>query len=134
REEFPVPMIGMEPMVKPAAERTKSKIIAVLATPRTLSSERYRELKDKYARGIKIIEPDVSNWAMMIENNSVERDKVAEIIEGSIVAGADEIVLGCTHYHWIEEMINKVAEGRAEVIQPERPIIERLKRVIEQTS
>lgn len=134
REEFKVPMIGMEPAVKPAAEMTKTGIIAVCATPRTLASERYHHLKEEYAKGIKVLEPDCSDWALMIENNSVERDKIAKTVEEVCAAHADVIVLGCTHYHWIEELIKEIAAGRAQVIQPEQPVIKQLQKVLEQLS
>jgi glutamate racemase len=134
RNEYDVPMVGLEPMVKPAAEHTKSGVIAVCATPRTLASERYAWLKREFAKGIKVLEPDCSDWASMIENNSLQREKVAKNIEEVIGLGADEIVLGCTHYHWIEELIKEQAANRAEVIQPEKPAIEQLKRVLRQHS
>jgi len=130
RQEFPVPMVGMEPMVKPAAAATKTGVIAVCATPRTLASARYKWLKEQYAPGIKVLEPDCSDWALMIETNTVDREKIAKTIEESIASGADQIVLGCTHYHWIEEEIKQLARGRAEVMQPEGPVIEQLKRVL----
>jgi glutamate racemase len=131
REEVPVPLVGMEPMVKPAAKDTKTRVVAVCATPRTLQSERYAWLKQQYAKGVMVLEPDCSDWALMIENNSVDRDKVAEIINNVIKQGADQIVLGCTHFHWIEEIINDIAKNRAKVIQPEGPVIEQLKTVLE---
>ncbi len=132
REEFKVPVVGIEPMVKPAAAATKTKIIAVCATPRTLSSERYIWLKAKYAKGIKVLEPDCSDWAAMIEANRVERDKVANTINHIIEIGADQIVLGCTHYHWIEQIIKDIANGRAQVLQPESAIVSRLNTVLAQ--
>jgi len=131
RDDFAIPMVGMEPMVKPAAENTKTGIIAVCATPRTLASDRYNWLKHEYAKNIEVLEPDCSDWAKMIENNSIDCDKVAETINKAIAAGADQIVLGCTHYHWIEQIIKDIARGKAEVIQPEKPTIEQLKRVVE---
>lgn len=134
RDEFRLPMVGMEPMVKPAAGRTKTGVIAVCATPRTLASERYTWLKQEYAKDLEVLEPDCSTWAMMIENNRLERDKVAKTIEDAMKQGADEIVLGCTHYHWIEELIKELTAGRAEVMQPEKPAIEQLKRVLAQLS
>jgi glutamate racemase len=132
RKEFSVPMVGMEPMVKPAAEATKTGIIAVCATPRTLSSERYAWLKKEYAKDVKVLEPDCGDWALMIESDNLNREKIAKTIEKVIELSADEIVLGCTHYHWIEQLIKEIAAGRATVIQPEKPVIEQLKRVIEQ--
>lgn len=130
RAEFDVPFIGMEPMVKPAAERTKTGVIAVCATPRTLASDRYKWLKDQYARDIKVLEPNCSDWTSMIESDRLDRTKIGVIIDEVCDEGADQIVLGCTHYHWIEELIRELSRGRAEVIQPELPIVVQLKRVI----
>jgi glutamate racemase len=96
RKEFSVPMVGMEPMVKPAAEATKTGIIAVCATPRTLSSERYAWLKKEYAKDVKVLEPDCGDWALMIESDNLNREKIAKTIEKVIELSADEIVLGCT--------------------------------------
>jgi glutamate racemase len=132
RAEFPIPMVGMEPMVKPAAEKTKTGVIAICATPRTLASERYKWLKDTYAQGVTVLEPDCSQWALMVETDSVDREKVAKSIEAVINQNADQIVLGCTHYHWIEGLIKEIAAGRANVIQPESPVVAQLKKVVEQ--
>jgi glutamate racemase len=131
RQEFTVPLIGIEPMVKPAATATKTRVIAVCATPRTLASKRYKWLKQQYATSIKVLEPDCSDWASMIEANTLDREKIAEIIDEAISGGADQIVLGCTHYHWIEQIITDMAQGRAEIIQPEQALVKQLKRVLE---
>lgn len=132
RQEFPVPMVGMEPALKPAAEASKSKIIAVCATPRTLSSQRYHWLKEHYAKGVRVLEPNCRDWALMIENNTVDRDKIAKTVEDVCAKGADQIVLGCTHYHWIEDLMKESAAGRAAVIQPEGPVVRQLKKVLKQ--
>jgi glutamate racemase len=132
RQEFDVPMVGMEPAVKPAALASQTGVIAVCATPRTLASVRYAWLKSEYAKNVEVLEPDCSDWALMVENNSVDREKVAKIIDEVCEQKADQIVLGCTHYHWIEELIRDSARGRAQVIQPEQPVINQLKKVLEQ--
>lgn len=130
REIIPVPLVGVEPMVKTGAEQTKSRIIAVCATPTTLGSERYAWLKATYAAGVTVIEPDCSDWSRMIESNQVDQDKIHMRIEAACQAGADVIVLGCTHYHWIQELIEEIAAGRATVIQPEPAIVAQLQRVL----
>ena len=132
RQKINVPLIGVEPMIKPAAELTKSKTIAVCATPATLASKRYAELKDTYAKSLKVLEPDCSDWTAMIESKEMDHQKLQAQIEDVCKNGADVIVLGCTHYHWIEEDIKKVASGRATIIQPELSVIENLKKVLEQ--
>lgn len=132
REQLPVPLIGMEPMVKPAAEQTKTGTIAVCATPRTLASPRYEWLKQTYAADKTVLEPDCSQWAYMIEHNQVNEAAIATQIDQLCDAGADVIVLGCTHYHWIQEKIQSMAQDRALVIQPEQAVIKQLKRVLDE--
>lgn len=130
RKQISVPLVGMEPMVKPAAEQTKTGTIAVCATPTTLASDRYGWLKKTYARTTTVLEPDCSDWAFMIENDSVDRHKITALIDEACKMQADVIVLGCTHYHWIEDLITEIAGDRAAVLQPEIPVIKQLKRVL----
>lgn len=132
RQAYNVPFVAIEPMVKPAAALTKTKTIAVCATPTTLASSRYLELKHEFASGIKVLEPDCSDWSELIENNKINRDHIKAAIEPALKAGADVIVLGCTHYHWIEHQINDLVAGKAQVIQPEAAVVRQLKRVLAQ--
>lgn len=134
RKEIPISLIGMEPMVKPAAEQTKTGKIAICATPTTLASKRYKWLKDTYAKGVEVIEPDCSDWTELIESNTIDRTHVENQINSACEQGADVIVLGCTHYHWIEDIVTEEARGRAVVLQPEQPVIEQLKRVLAQSA
>ena len=130
RKRFTLPLVAVEPMIKPATELTKSKVIAVCATPTTLGSDRYAWLKGTYAKGIKVLEPDCSDWVQMIENNQVDQKKISSRIQETLRAGADVIVLACTHYHWIESEIISISAGQARVLQPEKAVVEELKRVL----
>jgi glutamate racemase len=127
RERYPTQLfIGLEPMIKPAAVATKSNVIAVCATPATLTSERYRTLKDTYAQDVTVLEPDCSTWAKMIEDNTVNERQIADQITQLIDQKADVIVLGCTHYHWIKDDILKLTQDRAAVIDPSDAIADRV--------
>ena len=131
RNMYPTQLfIGLEPMLKPASILTKTGIIAVCATPFTLSSQRYNELKRKYASNITVLEPDCSNWAYMIEHNSVEDMKIAEVVEQVCAADADVIVLACTHYHWIKDKMLKMVNGRAIIIDPSEAISKRVGKLL----
>ena len=130
RAAFDVPMVALEPMVKPAASLTKSGVIAICATPTTLASERYDWLKNTYGQACTFIEPDCADWSYLIENNQMNEVRILKSIEPALDAGADVIVLGCTHYHWIEDEIRRLARGRAQVIQPETAVVRQLKRVL----
>lgn len=134
RQRITVPLVGIEPMVKPAAAQTKTGVIAVCATPATLASKRYAWLKETYAQNIKVLEPDCSRWAYMIEHDAVNESMLAKQINDLCNQRADVIVLGCTHYHWIEELIRKLVAGHASVIQPEQAVVAQLKRVLKATA
>ncbi|HVC36005.1 MAG TPA: glutamate racemase [Candidatus Dormibacteraeota bacterium] len=131
---FRVPLVGTEPMIQPAVTLTKSGIIAVCATPTTLASKRYSWLKETYAKGIKVLEPDCSDWAYMIEHKAIDQQKISSRINKLLHQNADVIVLGCTHYHWIEAEIKALVAGKASVIQPESLIIKQVKQVLKQLS
>jgi glutamate racemase len=123
--------IGLEPMLKPAVTMTKSGTIAVCATPATLSSDHYARLKETYEGGVTILEPDCSTWARIIEDNEVNESHIEETVETVCSAGADVIVLACTHYHWIREVIERAAAGRADVIEPSAAIADRVRSLLE---
>lgn len=125
-----VPVIGTVPMVEEASKNTKSNVIAVCATPTTLLSDMYNELKKNYAQHIKIIEPDCSRWTEMIENNDVNETEISQKINNACNSGADVIILGCTHYHWIEELIKRIAQDKAIVIQPENKITDEVRSLL----
>jgi glutamate racemase len=118
RRRFSVPLIAIEPMIKPAAAITKTKVIAVCATPTTLASKRYAQLKQEYADGLTVLEPDCGDWALMIEEQQVYPQKIE--------ARINEV----PHYHWIEEEIVTLSRGKATVLQPEQAIVAQLKRVL----
>lgn len=132
RERFATPLVAVEPMVKPAAQLTGSKVITVCATPTTLTSPRYAELKAQFTKNITVIEPDCSDWSGLIEKNEISKEEIARDILPSIEQGADVIVLGCTHYHWIEQEIKEIVGNKAIVLQPEEALISQLKRVLAQ--
>lgn len=123
--------IGIEPMIKTAASLTDTNVIAVCATPATLSSKRYDDLKREFANNATIIEPDCSDWAYLIENNQINHSHIESIVRDACDKNADVIVLGCTHYHWIKETITKIADGRARVIEPSEAIGRRVKQLLE---
>ena len=122
--------IGIEPMVKAAVAATSTGTIAVCATPSTLASTRYDQLKQRYAQGIKILEPDCHDWAFLIENNQLNRSHIEATIDSLCSQGADVIVLGCTHYHWIKDTIIELAAGRAQVLEPSEAIGRRVAQII----
>jgi glutamate racemase len=122
--------IGIEPMIKTAASLTQTNTIAVCATPATLNSQRYKDLIKRYGAHLDIIEPDCSTWAYMIENNQLNHQIIKETITDLCDRGADVIVLGCTHYHWIKEEIIELTTGQATAIEPSEAIGRRVQQLL----
>jgi glutamate racemase len=122
--------IGIEPMVKPAAAMTKNGVIAVLATPSTLQSARYHELKATWAKSQAIIEPDCHDWATLIEAGESSSVPVERTIQNLIDNNVDVIVLACTHYHLIKERVVDAAGPDVTVLEPTDAIANRIKSLL----
>lgn len=104
--------IGMEPAIKPAAMTTTTGVIGVLATSGTLQSEKYLRHKEKYASDVSIIEHVGEGFVELVEKGITEGPEAERVVRLSIKplieAGADTIVLGCTHYPFLSQTIKKI--------------------------
>lgn len=113
REEFDIPFIGMEPAVKPAALGTKSGVIGVLATAGTLSASKYLNTKGRFEDDVRIEEHVGHGFVELVEKKILEGSEAERVVRASLVplldAGADIIVLGCTHYPFLLPTLEKVA-------------------------
>jgi glutamate racemase len=117
-------------MIKTAAELTESHVIAVCATPATLASDRYKRLIKTHGQHLTIIEPDCSNWAYMIEHDQINTRQIRSTVHDIRKQGADVIVLGCTHYHWIKDLILEEAGPTIHVIEPSEAIANRVRHLL----
>ncbi len=120
--------IGVEPMIKPAAERSTTKHITVLATPLTLASQRYHHLKSAYGQTIQIDEPDTSGWAAAIEQGSLEQIDLSGLQE-SIAAGSDSIVVACTHYLALIPLFEQQLRRHCVILEPTSAIARQVERL-----
>ncbi|MCL2344356.1 MAG: glutamate racemase [Desulfobulbus sp.] len=104
RAATPLPIVALEPGVKPAAALTKTGVIGVLATTRTLASERFRRLVESHARHVQVVTQACPGLADAIEAEGADGPLIAHLLDAYMLplaaAGADVIVLGCTHYPW----------------------------------
>ncbi len=130
KQNYKFMIIPVQPMVREASLITKTKSVAVCATPTTLKSSKYLALKLRYGQNINILEPDCREWATMIQKKQINQLKINSTIESVLNMGCDVIVLACTHYHWIENDIKKICFNRASVIQPEEKIIAKLRQLL----
>lgn len=113
RKEFPIKFIGMEPAIKPAAALTKTGVVGVLATAGTLKAEKYLDTREKWAQSITVVEHIGEGFVELVEKGQTSGAEAEAVVQNSLVplleAGADTIVLGCTHYPFLADTIKKVA-------------------------
>jgi glutamate racemase len=147
RAEWPdVPFIGIEPAVKPAALRSKTGVVGVLATAGTFGGRLYNETKAKFAKNVTVIAAQADEFVAEVEKARVPGSTAVDSrrlqsaavekivrrrVEPLLKAGADRIVLGCTHFPHLKPIIEKVCAGRAEVIDPSDAVARQAKRVLE---
>ena len=113
RDEFPVKFIGMEPAIKPAAQATKTGVVGVLATAGTLKATKYIDTRARWAQNVRIVEHIGQGFVELVEKGTTTGPEADSTVRTSLMplldAGADMIVLGCTHYPFLSETISKVA-------------------------
>jgi UDP-N-acetylmuramoylalanine--D-glutamate ligase len=130
RETYPGTIfIGFEPMVKPAISLSKpGDSVVILATPATLNSKRYLDLKTKYGvPDIKIIEPNCEDWAKLIEENKFNSENLFDLKNILSENNVSQIVLACTHYIGIADLIqNIISDKNVNILQPIDAINQRI--------
>jgi len=136
RAQFPVPIIAMEPAVKPAAALTRSGKIAVLATPTTARSSRLGNLITRYGAGLDIRAIGVPGLADCIEAGDLDGHVVRELlwpcVSKQVADGVDVIVLGCTHYPFAVDVIRELAGQRVRIVDSGNAVARRTRDVLMQ--
>ena len=123
RNTYPdIPVIAMEPAVKPAIENSKTGAIGVLATLGTLKSDRYSHLKDKFGQGIQILENPCLGLVDNIEAGKWNDQETVLLLENilkpMVDAHVDHIVLGCTHYPIVIPLIANIMGDSVQLVNP----------------
>ena len=131
-----IKFIGMEPAVKPAAQLTRSGVVGVLATAGTLAASKYRNTKESLKDSVTIVEHEGEGFVEQVESLDWASEKAREVVEASLRplldAGADCIVLGCTHYPFLAGMIQEIAGPDVKVIDSAPAIAKQLLKVIKE--
>ena len=134
REEYAMPIIGMEPAIKPAAEKTRSGIIGVLATEGTLASDKFVDLKSRFDGKVEFITTPCPGLVEQIEQLQPDEQAITTLLDkyiGPLLAkGVDTIVLGCTHYSFLTDQIRSVAGKDITIIDTDDAVARRLGSVL----
>lgn len=115
-----IPVVGVEPGVKPAAASSRSGRIAVLATEITARSERLQHLIRDHAAKVEVLVEPCPGWATRVETLDLDGEEFAREVSAKITTllaeGVDRIVLGCTHYSFLKPQLSPLVAGRAELV------------------
>ncbi len=125
----PLPIVGMEPAVKPACLATRSGVVGILATERSLDGELFRRTAARYGSGVELITVPGRGFVELVERDlevTAEAEAtVRAVVEPMLARGVDQIVLGCTHYPFLLPVLQRVVAGRGITIVDPSPAVAR---------
>jgi len=132
REKYDIPIVGLEPALKPAAEFTRNKKVGVLATQATLESEKYLNLKERFSNEVEIIEKASSLFVKLVESGETITSPHIELIKDElnifIEHQIDSLVLGCTHFPFLTESIQAILGTQVTLFESAQPVAHEIKR------
>lgn len=135
RARFPLPIVAMEPAVKPAAAHTQSGVIGVLATSGTIASNNFAKLHARFGADVNILVQACPGLVEQVEAGDLFGDKTRALITQYVVPlleqGADTLVLGCTHYPFLVPLIQEIAGPTVAIIDPAAAVARELRRRLE---
>lgn len=135
RTTLSIPVVGMEPAVKPAATATRTGIVGVLATAGTLASARFAGLLDRFGEGVTVLTEPCPDLVSLVERGNLDgpdtERRVSAHVTHLIGAGADTLILGCTHFHFLRGVIERQAGPGVSVIDTGPAVARQLSRVLD---
>lgn len=132
RAKYVLPIIGMEPAVKPAAEASKNGIVGVLATVGTLKSAQFAALLENYGRNVQVVTQGCIGLVECIERGELNTETTRELLKKYLTPllqeGADTIVLGCTHYPFVRPLIEEIVGSNVAIIDTGAAVAKQLQK------
>jgi glutamate racemase len=136
RSVFSLPIIGIEPGVKPALSLTRTGIVGILATGETLKSQKFIDLTSRFCNNHEPVVQDCPGLVELVEEMNLSGPETKEILRPYVSAllekGADTIVLGCTHYPFLQPLIAEIAGRQVEIIDTGLAVAREVKRRIQE--
>jgi glutamate racemase len=134
RAEFAWPVVGVEPAVKPAAERTRTGHVGILATKGTLNGRLFRDTSARYASRVAVHVQVGEGLVERVEAGQVDGYDTALLLRGylepMLEAGVDQIALGCTHYSFLAPLIKRLVPEGVSIIDPAAAVAQRVEEVL----
>jgi glutamate racemase len=136
REKYTgLPVIGVEPAVKPAHEVTKNGKIGVLATRLTLNGDRFTHLVQRYGSGVEVLTQPAPGLVELVEAGKTDTQETEAILsrylEPLLKNGIDTLILGCTHYPFLRPLIQKICGPGVAIIDTGTAVAAQTRRVLE---
>ena len=135
RANYPVPFVGMEPAVKPACALTRSGVVGVLATGAALAGDKFHRLVAEHATGVRVITQPCPGLVECVESGDLDgqrpRNLLQHYLEPLRTAGADVLVLGCTHYPFLRPLIEAITGPGVQILDTGAAVARQARRVLE---
>ena len=134
RQKFQLPIIGMEPAVKPASQYSKSGKMLLLATPLTTSGNRLSMLEKNYVKNQKLFSLPMEGLAEQIEKANIPKKEFLSELKSTLDhyydLGVDCLVLGCTHYHFLKDTLYKISPDHIKIFDSVDGVVNRLLQIL----
>ncbi len=136
RTELDVPFVGMVPAVKPAVSSTRSGVIGVLATPTTLDGRLLKEVVEHYAQGVRVLTKACPGLVEAVETGEIMAPETLALLQACLTPlldeGIDTLVLGCTHYPFLEPAIRAVVGDSLDIVEPSNAIARQTRHILQE--
>lgn len=137
RQKYDIPIIGIEPAVKPAVEQSHGRRVMVVATPLTIREEKLKNLVDRVdnAHHVDLLPlPELVTFAEREEFNSPQVEAyLHKELSSYDLSTYGELVLGCTHFNYFKDSFRKIMPSQVQIIDGNRGTVNQLKRILEST-
>jgi glutamate racemase len=136
RSELTVPVVGIEPGIKPAVAATRSGVVGAIVPAAVSESDRLASLLDRFGGEVQVIVQPVPGLVEHVEAADLDGAELRQMVEGYIRpmldAGADVIVLGSTHYAFLKPLIGEIAGPHVSLIETGAAVARQLARVLDE--
>jgi len=135
RTQFEIPIIGIEPAVKPAVAATRSGVVGILATGNTVQSDKFADLLDRHGHRARVLVQPCPGLADCVEHGELSGPRPRALLERYLrpllAEGADTLVLGCTHYPFLIPLIQRLVGPDVAILDPSPAVARQLRRRLE---
>lgn len=134
RAKYDIPFIGIEPAIKPAAIKSKTKVVGVLATRGTLSSRLFAQTSDSFAQNVRVIEQIGDGLVEFIEKGELANSKLVDLLNSYVKPmlnqNIDVLVLGCTHYSFLIPLLKTILPKNIQIVDSADAVAKQTRRIL----